>query len=78
MKTAERRNAILKLLQNAEEPVAALNDSQLTLLSTATSGYHYHLIEAANEERLDLIGEQLKKAGFLAPLQPWERSEKEE
>ena len=32
------------------------------------------LLEAASEERLDLIEEQLKKAGFLAPLQPWEQS----
>ena len=31
------------------------------------------LIEASSQERLDLIGEQLKKAGFLAPLQPWEK-----
>ena len=30
-------------------------------LSNATSGYHYHLVEAASEERLDLIEEQLKK-----------------
>ena len=42
------------------------------VLSSATSGYHYHLVEAASQERLDLIGEQLEKAGFLAPLQPWE------
>ena len=47
---------------------------QATVLSNATSGYHYHLVEAASEERLDLIEEQLKKAGFLAPLQPWEQS----
>ena len=59
--------------QDVAEFIAALNDSQYTVLSTATSGYHYHLVEAASEERLDLIEEQLKKAGFLAPLQPWEQ-----
>ena len=42
------------------------------------SGYHYHLVEASSEERLDLIGEQLEKAGFLAPLQPWEKEHQKE
>ena len=46
--------------------------------SNATAGYHYHLVEAASEERLDLIEEQLKKAGLLAPLQPWEQNTKQE
>ena len=55
------------------EFVQAINNSHSSVLSSATSGYHYHLIEASSQERLDLIGEQLKKAGFLAPLQPWEK-----
>ena len=57
--------------QDVSEFVQALQNSHSTVLSNATSGYHYHLVEAASEERLDLIEEQLKKAGFLAPLQPW-------
>ena len=130
MNTAQRRTEILKLLQQAEKPVAAramasqfgvsrqvivldcggrvknisishrvygrvtaemdirsrqdvnefvqaINSSHSSVLSSATSGYHYHLIEASSQERLDLIGEQLKKAGFLAPLQPWEKEKKE-
>lgn len=60
------------------EFVDALNSSHSTVLSNATSGYHYHLVEASSQERLDLIGQQLEKAGFLAPLQPWEKKEKEE
>ena len=60
--------------QDVSEFVQALQNSHSTVLSNATSGYHYHLVEAASEERLDLIEEQLKKAGFLAPLQPWEQS----
>ena len=44
-----------------------------TVLSTATDGYHYHLVEAATPDRLDLIGQALQDAGFLAPLQPWEK-----
>ena len=58
--------------QDVSEFVQALQNSRSTVLSNATSGYHYHLVEAASQERLDLIGEQLEKAGFLAPLQPWE------
>ena len=58
--------------QDVNEFVQAINSSHSTVLSSATSGYHYHLVEAASQERLDLIGEQLEKAGFLAPLQPWE------
>ena len=60
--------------QDVNEFIQAINSSRSTVLSSATSGYHYHLVEAASEERLDLIEEQLKKAGFLAPLQPWEQS----
>ena len=63
--------------QDVNEFVQAINSSHSSVLSSATSGYHYHLIEASSQERLDLIGEQLKKAGFLAPLQPWEKEKKE-
>ncbi len=54
--------------QDVNEFITALNNSNSSALSNATSGYHYHLVEAASEERLDLIEEQLKKAGLLAPL----------
>ena len=63
--------------QDVNEFVQAINSSHSSVLSSATSGYHYHLIEASSQERLDLIGKQLKKAGFLAPLQPWEKEKKE-
>lgn len=59
--------------QDVSEFIQALENSRSTVLSTATSGYHYHLVEASSEERLDLIEEQLQKSGFLAPLQPWEK-----
>lgn len=64
--------------QDVNEFVQALNDSHSSVLSGATSGYHYHLVEASSEDRLDLIGEQLKAYGFLAPLQPWEQDKKQE
>lgn len=59
--------------QDVSEFVQAINSSHSTVLSSATSGYHYHLVEAVSEERLTMIEEQLRAAGFLAPLQPWER-----
>ena len=62
--------------QDVNEFVQAINSSHSSVLSSATSGYHYHLIEASSQERLNLIGEQLKKAGFLAPLQPWEKEKR--
>ena len=63
--------------QDVQEFLQALTGGASHVLSPATSGYHYHLIEASSQARLDLIGEQLKKAGFLAPLQPWEKEKKE-
>ena len=61
--------------QDVTEFIDALNNSQSSALSSATSGYHYHLVEASSKERLDLIEKQLESAGFLAPLQPWEKKE---
>ena len=49
-----------------------IRSGKSSLLKNVTSGYHYHLVEASSEERLDLIEKQLKETGFLAPLQPWE------
>ena len=37
--------------QDIEEFLALLQDGKSTLLSNATAGYHYHLIEAASAER---------------------------
>lgn len=41
-------------------------------LSTATSGYHYHLIAADDKETLETIGRALADKGYLAPLLPHE------
>ena len=40
--------------------------------STATSGYHHHLIAADDEEALETIGRALADKGYLAPLLPHE------
>ena len=58
--------------QDVIEFVAQIRDCPSTMLGSATSGYHYHLVTAQSEERLDLIGEKLKEAGFLVPYLPWE------
>ena len=59
--------------QDVQEFLQALAGGASTVLSTATDGYHYHLVEAATPDRLDLIGQGLQDADFLAPLQPWEK-----
>lgn len=61
--------------QDIEEFMALLQDGKSTLLSNATAGYHYHLIEAVSTERLDLIARRLEQAGLLAPLRLWEVDE---
>ena len=59
--------------QDVQEFMDTLCGSESTLLGSATSGYHYHLVEAAGEERLDLIEKKLKECGLLAPLSAWEK-----
>ncbi len=59
--------------QDVNEFVETLKNSRSSVLSNATSGYHYHLVAADSQKRLDMIQEKLREAGFLAPLQPWEQ-----
>lgn len=61
--------------QDVREFIQTLSNSKSTLLGNVTSGYHYHLVEASSEERLDLIEERLREAGFLVALLPWELEE---
>ncbi len=61
--------------QDVSEFISSLENSSSSFLCETTSGYHYHLVEAASPERLDLIEKRLAQEGFLAPLQPWEREE---
>ena len=58
--------------QDVSEFIQALQNSRSTVLSSATSGYHYHTIRAESKEILDIIQEELQKAGFLAKLQDYE------
>ena len=40
-------------------------------LSSATSGYHYHVISADDEATLDIIENELKAKGYWLPLDDW-------
>lgn len=61
--------------QDVIDFVDAFAGSKSKFLGEVTSGYHYHLVEADNEQRLQLIEKRLKEAGFLAPLSDWEKEE---
>ena len=52
-----------------------LASSKSTLLSTTTSGYHYHHVSAADEATLDEIEAALREQGFLADRLPYEVAE---
>lgn len=58
--------------QDVREYISALCSGQSRHLSNATGGYHYHLVEALSEERLDLIEKALLEHGYLAPPSAWE------
>lgn len=49
-----------------------LASSKSTLLSSATSGYHYHTIRADSEEILDEIEEALRQKHYLADYMEYE------
>lgn len=59
--------------QDVQDFMHEISNSESTLLGSATNGYHYHLVEASSEERLDLIQKKLQESGFLAPLSDWEK-----
>ena len=63
--------------QDVQEFLQALAGGASTVLSTATDGYHYHLVEAATPDRLDLIGQALQDAGFLAPCSRGKKKKKQ-
>ncbi|MCQ2442085.1 MAG: transcription repressor NadR [Oscillospiraceae bacterium] len=61
--------------QDVQEYIQTIGESASDPLGTVTSGYHYHLVEASSEERLDRIEEKLRENGFLVALLPWELDE---
>ena len=57
--------------RDAKEFMEAIKSGKSKSLSSATSGYHYHVISADSEETLDVIEEELKAKGFWLPLDDW-------
>lgn len=55
---------------DVDDFVEAIRSGKSQPLSNATSGYHYHLVEADSEARLDKIGQALLERGFLVPQEP--------
>ena len=56
-----------------EQFIHDIESGKSSPLSTATSGYHYHLVSAPSDEALEAIGRALADKGFLAPLLPHEQ-----
>lgn len=57
--------------REAKEFMEAIESGKSKSLSSATSGYHYHVISADDESTLDIIEEELKAKGFWLPLDDW-------
>lgn len=70
-----RITAPLKIADQAdiERFINDIESGKSSPLSTATSGYHYHLVSAPSDEALEAIGRALADKGFLAPLLPHEQ-----
>lgn len=57
--------------RDAKEFMEAIETGKSKSLSSATSGYHYHIISADSEETLDIIEQELKEKGYWLPLDDW-------
>lgn len=70
-----RITALLEIAdqEDIERFIHDIESGKSSPLSTATSGYHYHLVSAPSDEALEAIGRALADKGFLAPLLPHEQ-----
>lgn len=57
--------------RQAKDFMEAIKSGKSKSLSSATSGYHYHIISADSEDTLDIIEEELKQKGYWLPLDDW-------
>ncbi|MCR5273690.1 MAG: transcription repressor NadR [Lachnospiraceae bacterium] len=57
--------------RQAKEFMDAIKSGKSKSLSSATSGYHYHIISADSEKTLDIIEAELKEKGYWLPLDDW-------
>ena len=62
----------IKSRRDIDRYMEDLRSGKSTYLKNVTSGYHYHTVTADDEDTLDLIQEELDKAGFLAGLLEYE------
>lgn len=61
---------MLRTRRDVKQFVAKLEENDAAPLLNLTNGVHMHTIEAANEDELDIIEEELKQHGFIVnPLQ---------
>ncbi len=67
-----RANMNVKNRADVKRFLNDLKTGKSSLLSNATSGYHYHTVEAETEQILDAIQSALEQDGFIAPLQEYE------
>lgn len=70
-----RANMNIKNRADVQRFLNDLKTGKSSLLSNATSGYHYHTVEAETEQILDAIEKALGQDGFIAPLQEYEPEE---
>lgn len=59
-------------IEDVNRYVEAIKSGESSLLCNATGGYHYHTVGADDEQTLDIIMDELWKAGFLAKLKDYE------
>lgn len=57
--------------REAKDFMEAIESGKSKSLSSATSGYHYHVISADDEATLDIIENELKTKGYWLPLDDW-------
>jgi transcriptional regulator of NAD metabolism len=60
-------NLNLQSRYDIQQFMEQLKSGKSTTLMNVTSGYHYHTVEAASEEILDMIEHLLAEKGFLVP-----------
>ena len=53
--------------RKVREFLEGIRESRSAPLMNITSGYHYHTVEAPDEETLELIGQELSARGYLLP-----------
>ena len=65
----------IKSRLDVERFLENIKSGKSSLLMNVTAGYHYHTVSAEDENTLQIIENELKNKGFLAPLQEYEPEE---